>query len=106
MAVLAENKSIKPTIITAVISIVLAVWAIYAWSGAGVFPRMPFLKLGLVFITGVYLLRGIVGLIAPHVSDHPAIKANSNSFWFWSSLICIVFGVTHLLGLASVWGTL
>jgi len=105
MAVMAENKSIKPTLITTCIAIVLAVWAIYAWSGAGLVPRMPFLKLVLVLITGVYLVRGVVGLIAPHVSAHPAIKANSKVFWFWSSVICTMFGVIHLVGLVSVWST-
>ncbi len=105
MAVMAENGSIKPTLITSGIAVVLALWAIYAWSGAGVFPKMPFLKAGLVRITGVYLVRGVVGLIVPHVSNHPAVEANSKSFWFWSSIICLVFGITHLMGIISVWST-
>ena len=106
MAVMAENKSGKPTLITAGIAIVLVLWATYAWSGAGVVPRMPFLKLGLVLITGVYLVRGVAGLIVPHVSDHPAIKANSKSFWLWSSVICTVVGAMHLLGLIKMWDSI
>jgi len=105
MATLAEKNPLKPALITAGIAIVLAVWAIYAWSGAGVFPGVPFLKPGLVIITGVYLVRGVVGLIAPHVSAHPAIRANSKAFWLWSSLICTLLGAIHLLGIISVWGS-
>jgi len=103
MAAMAEANSIRPALITGVIALVLGVWAIYAWSGAGIVPEMPLLKLGLVLITGVYLLRGVIGLIAPYISDHPAIMANGKLFWFWSSLICTVYGVIHLVGLVSVW---
>ncbi|MDC0948588.1 hypothetical protein OAS86_04505 [Gammaproteobacteria bacterium] len=103
MATLAEKKSIEPALITAGIAVILLLWAIYAWAGAGIIAKVPLLKLGLVLITAVYLVRGFVGLIAPYISEHPAIKANSVSFWLWSSVICIVFGVVHLLGLISVW---
>ncbi len=106
MAKLAEQKSITPTIVTLGIAAVLGIWALYAWSGAGVIPKLPLIKPALVVITSVYLLRGVVGLVAPHVSKHPAIVSNSKRFWFWSSLVCLGIGVTHLLGTVKVWGTL
>lgn len=106
MAVMAERGSLKPTIITLCIAIVLFVWAGYAWSGAGLLPAMPFAKVALTGITSVYLVRGLVGLIAPLVSDHPQIKQNTLAFWIWSSSICLVIGAFHLAGLLSVWKAL
>lgn len=103
MAQLAEINPLKPAIITAGIALVLAIWGLYAFSGAGVIAKLPLLKPGLILITAVYLIRGIGGLVAPFISEHPAIKENSKAFWFWSSLICLLFGVTHLLGVISRW---
>jgi putative oxidoreductase len=106
MARLAEEKSIKPILVTLSIALVLFLWGLYAWSGAGVIPQLPLLKPVLVLVTSVYLLRGIVGLVAPYVSNHPAILSNSKRFWFWSSLICLGIGLMHLLGLVTVWVSL
>ena len=106
MAKLAEQKSIVPTLVTLGISLVLGVWALYAWSGAGVFPKLPLVKPALSIVTFVYLLRGVGGLIVPHLSTHPAVLANSKRFWFWSSMICLGFGLVHLFGLVGVWGSL
>jgi putative oxidoreductase len=103
MALMAEKGSLKPTIITLGITSILIVWACYAFSGAGLLPRMPLLKLALLAITTIYLIRGFGGLIAPFVTNHPLIKQNSISFWVWSSVICLVFGAFHLSGLVAVW---
>ena len=51
-------------------------------------------------ITLVYLLRGIAG---------PFVLANtgrSQRFIVVSSLVCLGFGVVHLVGLVQVWGRL
>ncbi len=102
MATMAEQGLLRPTIITICISTVLAVWGAYAWSAAGVIPKLPLLKLALILITAVYLLRGVLGLFAP-LSSHPEITQNSASFWIWSSIICLVFGLVHLKGVLSKW---
>ncbi|MFT6906447.1 MAG: putative oxidoreductase [Oleiphilaceae bacterium] len=102
MALMAEKGSLKPTVITLSIATILFLWAFYAWSGAGVLPSMPFLKAALSAITAIYLIRGLGGIIAPFVSDHPQIKQNSLAFWVWSSSICLVIGVLHLMGLIAI----
>jgi len=56
-----------------------------------------------VLITLVYLLRGACGLIAPFISNHPAITQNSTSFWVWSSIICLFIGLVHLKGVIAKW---
>lgn len=106
MALMAEQRSVKPTIITLSIAAILFVWGCYAWSGAGFFPSMPFIKLALSLITASYLFRGLGGLIAPFVTNHPQIKQNSTAFWIWSSAICLVVGLFHLIGVVSKWSAL
>jgi hypothetical protein len=106
MALMAEKGSLTPAIITLGIASVLLLWAAYAWSGAGLIPNMPFLKLALTVITAIYLIRGAGGLIAPFVADHPHIKQHSRAFWIWSSVICLVIGAIHLFGVFAVWSNL
>ena len=106
MAQMAEQNLLKPTLITISIAMLLAVWGGYAWSGSGLVPRLPFLKMILSTITAVYLIRGFVGLVAPFVSNHPQILQNSTSFWVWSSIICILFGFVHLKGVIDKWAVL
>ena len=106
MAKLAEQKSILPTLVTLALAALLGIWALYAWSGAGYAPKLPLVKPVLTIITSIYLIRGLGGLIGPHISNHPAILSNSKSFWFWSSAICLSFGFVHLLGVAILWSSL
>ena len=106
MAKMAEQHSLKPTVITLGIAAVLFVWGCYAWSGAGFLPSMPFIKLALSAITAIYLLRGVVGLIAPFVTNHPQISQNPTAFWVWSSAICVVIGLFHLIGVVAAWPAL
>jgi len=101
MAVLAEQGSHKPTVITSFIVIALFVCSLYALSGAQIVPPLPLLRLALVVITVVYLIRGLLGFIFVFKPIE-----NSPTFWFWSSMICSVFGLVHLLGLWQVWQVL
>jgi len=106
MALMSERGSLKPTVITLGIAAVLIIWGAYAWSGAGFLPNMPFLKLALSAITAIYLIRGVGGLVAPFITNHPQIKQNSTAFWVWSSAVCLVIGVFHLMGIFVIWPTL
>lgn len=103
MALMAERGSYYPSVVTFCIVLVLAVWGAYAWSAAGVLPELPLLKTALILITLVYLVRGGLGLLAPLFADHPQVAQNSMSFWIWSSLICLVFGLVHLKGVLDKW---
>ena len=102
IATMAEQGLLRPTIITICISAILTTWGAYAWSAAGVLPKFPLQKLIVMLITAVYLLRGFLGLCAP-LSNHPEVAQNSASFWIWSSIICLIFGLVHLKGVFDKW---
>lgn len=101
MAILAERGSIRPTLITLGIAAVLAIWAAYAFSGAGLLPRLPLLRTGLVVISAIYLLRGLVLV--------PALVLNWSGvtpFVLWSSLIVLAYGIAYAVGTWIAWPTL
>ena len=80
------------------IATVLATWAAYALSGAGLLPRLPLLRTGLVVISAVYLLRGAVLFVML-----AAAPAAVTSFWVWSSLIVLTYGAAYALGTWLSW---
>ena len=95
MARLAEAGHVMPTLVTLAIVLVLSGWAVVAWSGAGLLPRLPLLRTALSLIAGIYLLRGLVGLY--WVAE--PVMGNSPMFWLWSSLLCLSLGGLHGVGL-------
>ena len=101
MALLAEQGRIEPTLITSGIAIILSIWALYAFSAAGVIFRLPLIRLVLALITFIYLTRGLVGffLISSPMGRSP-------EFWLWSSVICLFFGIIHFIGLKQQWASL
>lgn len=101
MARMAEQGSWTPVIITMGIAGVLAVWAAYAFSGAGLIPRLPPLRTALVLISAVYLLRGLV--LIPAFAVNPG---GVQPFVLWSSLIVLVYGVAYAVGTWTAWPTL
>jgi hypothetical protein len=101
MARLADAGDWRPTAITSVIVAMLSLWALYALSGAGAIAKLPLLRLGLCAIAAVYSLRGLAGLV------YAAFGARADAtFWWWSSAICLVFGIVHVVGLTQVWSRL
>lgn len=98
MAELAAMGHWYPPLITSLIALVLFIWAMYALAGAWVIRPLPLMKTALSVITAIYLLRGLA--IVPIVVFASDL---ATPFWFWSSAICLLYGVVHLLGLRQVW---
>ena len=98
MAQMAIAGSPYPAIVTVFIAAVLAIWSLYALSGAAAIRRLPLLRSALCAITAVYLLRGVIAL--PFAAQLPG---RSLAFWYWSSAICFALGALHLIGLRQVW---
>ena len=101
MVKMVSNGRWYPTVVTLIIAAVLSIWSLYALSGAGVIPKLPFVRLALCAITGIYLLHAVA---FPALTTY--IPGNSMAFWLWSSAICFVFGVVHFIGLCQVLGRL
>jgi len=104
MARLAAAGSLTPAIITAGIAAILAVWTLYALSGARVVGRLPFLHVALVLIAAVYLLRGVLGIPVVLLVDDPytsQLRAKM-TFMVVTSTICIGLGLCYAIGAAGV----
>jgi hypothetical protein len=98
MARAAEQGSLVPALVTFAIAVMLGVWATYAFSGAGLIPRLPLLRTALVLITAIYLLRGL--LLFPMLAMKPELL---DPFAIWSSLIVLGYGAAHAVGTLRAW---
>lgn len=105
MAQLVENGSTYPLIITAIIAVILVVWALYAFSGAGIINKLPLLKPVLVAIAMIYLMRGIFGIPIVIYVDHPYLNEleGKMTFMICSSIISLSYGLLYLLGSIQIW---
>ena len=103
MARMADAGDPMAAIVTAAIAGMLALWAAYAFSAAGLLPRMPWPKLALSAIATIYLLRGLAGI---GVALFVAKTEQGAPFWWWSSAICLGLGALHAWGLSRVWARL
>lgn len=101
MAMMAEQGSWYPTIVTSVIVVVLLIWSLYALSGARLIQKLPLLRLGLCVISAIYLLRGVA-----FVFLMPMFPENGLSFWLVSSAICLVIGSFYTIGTRKAWSEL
>jgi len=101
MARAAEAGKLKPSLITLAISAVLVVWALYAFSGAGVIGRLPFAGVVLPAVCAVFLARAVGFPLL-----RPAFPENSTTFWLVSSGICLLLGALYAFGTVAVWARL
>jgi hypothetical protein len=105
MAKLAEQGSLKPALLTAILVVVFAAWAAYAFSGAGMLSRAPYLRTVLILIGFVYVARGV--LLGPQVlwwfeGFRSAVPVRQLVF----SLVSLITGVVYLEGTRTGWSRL
>jgi len=93
MAKMAAQGSLYPAVVTSGIAGALFIWGLYALSGAGHVRPLPFLKLGLIFITAIYTLRGVLPFSAMLV-----LPELITPFTIWSSLVCCVYALAYGVG--------
>ena len=101
MALMAERGMMRPALIAVGIAAILAIWAAYAFAGAGLIRRLPLIRTALVSISAVYLLRGLAPLamlvLRPDLVD---------AFLLWSSAIVLVYGLCYAIGTRRAWAAL
>ena len=86
----------------AVLSEVPAAWEAAALAGEALGMRVVLLRTGLVVISAIYLLRGLV-LFFPSAFQRPDL---SETFLRWSSAIVLVFGLVYAIGTWRAWNSL
>ena len=94
----AQAGSSTPAIYASVIAVILFSWSAYAFSGAGLIPRLPLIRTGLVLISLIYLARALV--LVPIVLFRPWL---ASPFVWWSSLIVLVYGLFYAIGTWRAW---
>jgi len=60
MARAAETGDLRPALLTLGLTLLFTLWGWYALSGAGIGPRLPWLRPALFLIAAIYLGRGVV----------------------------------------------
>ncbi len=96
-----EQGLLEPHALTFVLAITLITWGCYAFSGAGLLKRLPLLKPSLVWITIIFLLRG-VAFIPAYLFEPSGV----DNVIIVSSILCLTFGITYAIGLKEVWARL
>lgn len=102
---MARAGNILAPISCLVIAVFLMVLAAYAFSGAGVIRRLPFLRVGLAAIASVLILRG--ALFVPLIIWRPGALSGIcdcrlDAFVFITSALCLAMGVGYALGAMAV----
>jgi hypothetical protein len=93
MARAAERGSSTPALVTLAIAAILMIWALYAFSGAGIIRRLPLARTSLFLISAVYLLRALA--LLPLLILQPELVG---TFAVVSSLVVLAYGVIHAIG--------
>ena len=99
---MARSGNVRAPISCLVIASFLALLAAYAFSGAGVIRRLPFLRLGLGSIAAVLILRG--ALFIPLIAWRPGALSgvcdcrSVDAFIIVTSALCLAMGVGYALG--------
>jgi hypothetical protein len=101
MARQAEAGSASPGLLTAVVTLFFAVFALYALAAAQIVRRPPLLRTGLITIGVIYTLRGL--LLGPqllsYISNAPLLGPKDLVF----SAVSLAIGFLYLFGTWRAW---
>ena len=99
----AEAGSLQPAAITLVFAAAFLVLAVYGFSGAGLFRRLPLLRTALVASAAVYLLRGL--FVVTEVMALAGGRAIPTRFVAFS-VVSFGVGICYALGTIRAWARL
>lgn len=100
-AVMTEQGSLAPAILTGIFAFLFLVWALYAFGGARLIRRPPMVRLGLVVISAVYILRGLSA-----VPEALLLMRSPGAFPFRFlafSLVSLGVGLCYAAGTKQAW---
>lgn len=101
MAMMSENGSLLPAVVTLIIACVFLIWGLYAFSGAGLIKRLPLLRLGLIIIGVIYTLRGV--LIVYQIYEVIVLNGSLVIIELVSSFVSLFIGIVYLAGIRTGW---
>lgn len=101
LAALHEKGSAIPTVLTFGLTILFALFATYAFSGAGVLRRLPLLRTTLLIIGSMYALRGLA--LVQDVMRFMAGELNCPRALAFSGAALLI-GVAYLAGTVPLLG--
>jgi len=103
LIIMSQESALAPTagqgsglaIATLVLALIFAIWAIYAFSGAGLIKPLPLLRKVLIIISVIYILRS---LFLPLEIYMVLTKGHPFQFVVYST-ISLVTGLLYLIGI-------
>jgi len=97
----AAAGSLVPAAMILGIALVFALFAFYAFAGARVVPRPPFLRTGLVLISSAYGLHGL--FLAPELVAHWSHQPSSVPSNMLIDAIFLGMSLPYVIGTARAW---
>jgi hypothetical protein len=99
---MAGAGALYPTVSCLVVAALLLLCASYAFSGAGLFRRLPLLRTGLLLVGSVFILRGVAFIpLMVLRPDALARVCNCNgvdTFLVLTSTVCLATGIGYVVG--------
>jgi hypothetical protein len=110
IAQMAGAGSLYPAFVCVFIACVLFTWSLYAFSGARVIAKLPFLRIILISISVALIIRGIsfipFMLISPEIFQRITNCQSVNAFLIITSAICLIVGLAYAVGIKKSWSSL
>jgi hypothetical protein len=101
LASLAAAGSPVPALITAAFALVFMICGLYGFAGAGLAPRLPLLRTGLIAMGAVYALRGLfLPLEIRALLVKPGLIPSRELVF---SAVSLVIGLAYLAGVMIHW---
>jgi hypothetical protein len=97
-----EDGTLEAPLTLSVIVAVLLVFAAYAFSGAGLLPRLPFLRIVLSFIALLFILRGLIIFVQLRSAE---LSVTFDVVHLGLSAIVLVLGLLYAIGAWRLWRT-
>lgn len=108
MVEIARAGNLRAPFSALVIATFLAVGAAYAFSGAGMIRRLPFLRLALASIGALLILRGLLFvpliLLRPTVLTRICDCRSVDAFIVVTSVLCLAMGIGYARGAIAARG--
>lgn len=105
MAEMAASGSWIPALVTSAITLVFAVWALYAYAAAIGRFRLPILRPVLLVIAAIFIARGLAGIPTLAFSEGP-LPDGVILFVAVTSAASLAIGLLYLLGTILRWKNL